>query len=170
MPANKLQTKERVHSCYVLIDDHYSYIGYTVNPKRRLKQHSRRVKSGARKTRKFVNPRFALVISGFNSEVTALQFEYKWNRGFAKRKQPSLRGKLTDLYRLLGMSTWPFRENKIDTATHPLLTISWLLPENQRPKPKRNWIQPDPVVPLMEQNMDSVSSLMDFLYPNKFIP
>nr|QBK89758.1 MAG: GIY-YIG catalytic domain protein [Pithovirus LCPAC101] len=53
-----------------------TYIGYTVNPTRRLRQHNREIKGGALKTSKFYPWEIICYITGFQDSRTALQFEW----------------------------------------------------------------------------------------------
>ncbi len=64
--------------CYMLINnDMKNYIGFTTNPKKRLRLHNRELKGGAKYTSKYSNWRFLFVIGGFNSKQEALQCEWK---------------------------------------------------------------------------------------------
>lgn len=65
------------HSCYIACcgSGRRFYRGYTVNPERRLRQHRGEIVGGARSTRSFQNPRFALLIRGFATERLAKRFE-----------------------------------------------------------------------------------------------
>mmetsp|Transcript_16807 Transcript_16807/g.36273 ORF Transcript_16807/g.36273 Transcript_16807/m.36273 type:complete len:318 (+) Transcript_16807:81-1034(+) len=70
--------------CYLLrsVDpDHplKTYIGFTTNPQRRLRQHNGEITGGARRTAKQGRPwEYVAVIDGFQDKVTAMQFEWAW--------------------------------------------------------------------------------------------
>ncbi len=69
------------HHCYLLqslSSPNKTYIGYTVNPFRRLKQHNGLIKGGANYTSKFRPWKFIAITEGFESEVKGLQFEWAW--------------------------------------------------------------------------------------------
>lgn len=53
-----------------------TYIGFTVSPYRRLRQHNGEVTAGARRTRKRQPWSFVAVVRGFVSQTVGLQFEW----------------------------------------------------------------------------------------------
>lgn len=80
-----LQADNRHYHCYLLrsLDPKYqskTYVGFTVNPARRIRQHNGILKhGGAWKTKRCGRPwEFAVVIHGFSSQKSALQFEWAW--------------------------------------------------------------------------------------------
>ena len=77
--------KERKRSllcgCYLLqsVRNHRrTYIGFTMDPRRRLRQHNGEIKGGARKTDRWKPWNMVLCVWGFPGKVLALQFEYAW--------------------------------------------------------------------------------------------
>eukprot|EP00605_Chrysophyceae_sp_TOSAG23-4_P002853 GSChrysophyteH1.ASY1.ANO1.3142.1 assembled CDS len=93
-----------------------TYIGFTVNPRRRLRQHNGELKSGATKTHKYRPWEHVCIVSGFPSKVVALMFEWQWQhpRGsrILKDKTPfkysgkGVRGQLHILNVLLNAPLW----------------------------------------------------------------
>ena len=109
--------------CYLLFtnDLRQTYIGATVDPSRRLRQHNQELVGGARKTKGRVWKR-ALYVGGFPDWVDALQFEWSWKRhGNGK---PGLAGKLQALLNLLQSekstsTATPFRFWPGQISIHP---------------------------------------------------
>ena len=71
--------------CYLLrsLDPNHplkTYIGFTTNPQRRIRQHNGILKAGgARRTKRSGRPwTFVCVVHGFEDKITALQFEWAW--------------------------------------------------------------------------------------------
>jgi structure-specific endonuclease subunit SLX1 len=71
---------------YLLQSNKKTYIGATVNLKRRLRQHNREITGGAKYTSKDTWVRVCYV-SGFPTWKDTLQFEWKWKQ--LSRKIPS---------------------------------------------------------------------------------
>ena len=100
--------------CYLLYSRNNTYIGATVNPDHRLRQHNGEIVGGAKRTKGHTWKR-ALYVSGFPNWVAALQFEWAWKR--KGRGKPGLVGKLVALVDLvrsvrstknaLPFVTWP---------------------------------------------------------------
>jgi len=71
----------KTHHCYLLqslSSPSKTYIGYTVNPHRRIRQHNGMIKGGAKYTSKFRPWKFISITEGFQSENLGLKFEWAW--------------------------------------------------------------------------------------------
>ncbi|CAA2951281.1 structure-specific endonuclease subunit SLX1 [Olea europaea subsp. europaea] len=73
----------RFFACYLLTSlcprfKGHTYIGYTVNPRRRIRQHNGEVRSGAWRTKRKRPWEMVFCIYGFPTNVAALQFEWAW--------------------------------------------------------------------------------------------
>ena len=75
----------RFYGCYLLISENEtappgrSYIGFTVNPARRIRQHNGDLSCGGARKTKLLRPwRMVCIVHGFRSHVQGLQFEWGW--------------------------------------------------------------------------------------------
>ena len=86
--------------CYLLYTNggRNTYIGATLDPNKRLRQHNSEISGGARTTSGKTWTR-ALIVGGFPDWSAALQFEWAWKRH--GRKLPGLVGKQQALLTLL---------------------------------------------------------------------
>lgn len=68
--------------CYLLksCKNNHTYIGYTTDFEKRLRQHNGEISGGAKKTR-FSKPwKIVALITGFIDNHMALRFEFRWQR------------------------------------------------------------------------------------------
>ena len=95
------------YTCYLLTNGYTNtYIGSTNNFKRRLRQHNKEIKGGARYTSKFITDKGwspVILIDGFETQSCALSFEWRMKRAL------NTKGKLK---RVSGL------ENRIDNIFH----------------------------------------------------
>lgn len=77
--------KYRFFGCYLLLSESSdapkgkSYIGFTVDPVRRLRQHNGELSRGGAKRTKAHRPwRMVCIVHGFRTQVQGLQFEWAW--------------------------------------------------------------------------------------------
>lgn len=107
--------------CYLLISlspryKGHSYIGFTVNPKRRIRQHNGEITSGASTTKKKRPWEMVFCIHGFPTHITALQFEWAWQH---PRESVAVREAAATFKTLGGLA------NKIKLALTMLTLPSW---------------------------------------------
>ena len=105
------------HYCYLLknnYDPHKNrtYNGYTVDPKRRIRQHNQEIKGGARYTKKWGNKNWEIyvLIKGFPDNKNALQCEWKIKHPAPKKRRPnrynSPVGRVIGLNEILKLDRW----------------------------------------------------------------
>jgi predicted GIY-YIG superfamily endonuclease len=73
-------------ACYCLVSEKgTTYVGFSTNVDRRLRQHNRELTGGARATHGHTWKRICTV-AGFPTQQSALQFEWKWKHLSRKAK------------------------------------------------------------------------------------
>ena len=82
----------RFYGCYLLESENAdapkgkSYIGFTVDPARRIRQHNGDLSTGGAKRTKSMRPwRVVCIVHGFRSQVQGLQFEWSWQHPLLSR-------------------------------------------------------------------------------------
>lgn len=113
--------KSGFYACYLLTSlcprfKGHTYIGFTVNPRRRIRQHNGEICSGASRTKKKRPWEMVLCIYGFPTNVAALQFEWAWQHpveSLAVRKAAvgfkslgGLANKIKLAYTMLTLPAW----------------------------------------------------------------
>jgi structure-specific endonuclease subunit SLX1 len=105
--------------------DHATYVGATIDLDRRLRQHNKEIKGGARATGIKVNQgqqwKRICYVSGFPDWRAALQFEWRWKQITRKqcKKMRPLERRMIALHQLL----------ELDKSTQQALPfIEWVSP------------------------------------------
>lgn len=98
--------------CYFLTSGNQrTYIGYTNNLEKRIKQHNKIIKGGAKSTRSGKNWIFHTIVGNFENKERAQSFEFEWkhiknNLGKWKKNKPKLENKMLRLIELLSSEKW----------------------------------------------------------------
>lgn len=92
--------------CYLIasLSENLTYVGKTNDVKRRLKQHNGRLSGGAKYTQRGRPWKYAVVVSGFQTEKQALQFEWRIHKPPKRRR--GLRGRLQSLLEVSSLPKW----------------------------------------------------------------
>lgn len=79
------------HWCYLLrsLKNGRTYIGYTTNFIKRLRQHNGEIVGGAKKTRRSRPWEIIYLVTGFSDHRSALRFEFRWQKSkcYSKAKR-----------------------------------------------------------------------------------
>lgn len=108
--------------CYCLeSDSKATYIGATVNPDRRLRQHNKEIKGGAKYTGRGTGWKRICCVTGFPDERAALQFEWKWKHLSRKKTAATpLQRRLQALEELLNSEKTTSSSQLFSTYDSPL--------------------------------------------------
>ena len=82
--------------CYLLVSDNKTYVGATIDPDRRLRQHNGELSGGAKATQGHAWTRKCLV-GVFENQHDALSFEWHWKYNSKKCKGNALERRLKAL-------------------------------------------------------------------------
>lgn len=116
-----MQSYDAFRACYLLRSvapnaRGATYVGFTKNPHRRIRQHNGEIKNGANRTCRRRPWQMVMFVSGFPSLEVALQFEWAWQHPLVSlklkrhladrgRKLPAgLKGKIQCAFELLHLS------------------------------------------------------------------
>lgn len=112
---------ERSWYCYCLESASKStYIGSTIDPDRRLRQHNRELTGGAKATGRAVGWRRICCVTGFPNERSALQFEWMWKHVSKKKTGSPLQKRLLALEDLLNAEQSTATSQPFSTYPAPL--------------------------------------------------
>ncbi|ETV70917.1 hypothetical protein H257_13669 [Aphanomyces astaci] len=117
-----------------------SYIGFTVSPKRRIRQHNGELVQGAKKTFKHRPWEMLLVVYGFPTKELALQFEWVWQHPYNSRftkptmghlktdkslgPMRSIQRKVRELHLVLNLAPWSDLSLTLSYTSHDMLEWS----------------------------------------------
>jgi predicted GIY-YIG superfamily endonuclease len=113
-----------MHSVYLLVNaQNQTYVGYTNNPHRRLRQHNGLLKGGAKKTRNRGPWDMKLRVTGFKHRIEALRFEWMWQHPLKSKHSRHLMKQMKPKGRL-GSFERKMNELVLLFMLYPQLTIT----------------------------------------------
>jgi predicted GIY-YIG superfamily endonuclease len=109
---------------YLIQNDNFTYAGVSPDPTRRLRQHNKEIKGGAKyTTSKSSNWKHICLISGFRNKIEAMQFEWAIKH-IPPRNIGGVLNRIKKLYILLNYEKWT---SKAPDSTDVNLHIKWFL-------------------------------------------
>jgi predicted GIY-YIG superfamily endonuclease len=110
-------------SCYCLVSEKgRTYVGFSTNVDRRLRQHNGELQGGARATHGSSWNRI-ITVTGFPTQQAALQFEWKWKRLTKGQRGPAVERRCQALLELLNSEQSTTNAVPFSTYESPLLVM-----------------------------------------------
>lgn len=118
------ETEGRDYYCYLLKSQttNKTYVGYTVNLERRVRQHCGEIVGGAKATRVGRPWKIVGYVTGFPTSRSALQFEWACHQ---KRRYKCVQGKVKCFAEILALNKWTSTAPDLNSLS---LKIIWLEP------------------------------------------
>jgi predicted GIY-YIG superfamily endonuclease len=92
MPKEEEEEQPQKQHCYILYSGNRTYVGYTVNPARRVRQHNGLIKGGARATRRATNWAFLAIVMATEpttlTKCQALSLEWHLKHPNGRKRHP----------------------------------------------------------------------------------
>lgn len=136
-----IDSRHKVYILQSIVNPKKTYVGYSVDINRRLRQHNGELVGGAKSTKSGRPYKIVCYISGFPDNTSALQFEWrchhpsgrprKRGKGSLKTRFDKLSGierRIAILEYILKLDKWT--NNAIDSKLFSL-TVNWLEPGHQ---------------------------------------
>lgn len=116
-------------SVYIIKNNQYTYVGMSNNVHKRLRQHNKEIKGGAKyTTSKSSNWKHVCIITGFKTKQNALQFEWALKH-VPPRNKGGIESRLNKLEILLNKDKWT--SNSPNASDNPLY-IEWINKPNTK--------------------------------------
>ncbi|CAN7975010.1 unnamed protein product, partial [Ixodes persulcatus] len=126
---------QQFYGCYLLYCTNpkykgHTYIGFTVDPNRRVKQHNKGLKAGgAWRTSTKGQWDMPLIIHGFPNEISALRFEWAWQHPDKSRRLGHVEKKNRKESRFEFAFRVVSHMLRVGPWTRLPLTVQWLMEE-----------------------------------------
>ena len=95
--------------CYILQSESSptsTYVGATVDMKRRIRQHNGEIKGGARRTRMRRPWNIFAIVSGFPDKISALQFEWRMHHPPNRKNSRGIKGRINSMNAIISLDKW----------------------------------------------------------------